>query len=387
MGWLKYIYRKKVAVNATAAGAQTNYQMQLLVGESAGAVGEDVHCEGNCVDFPNDIRFTGADGTTQHDYWVQTTTGTTPNRLATIWIEVASIPASSSVDFYMYYGMADDSGESSGDSTFVDYNMSGIVALWHMDEASWDGTPDEVEDETGSNDGVAIGGLDTIAGGKFNRCGDYDGIDDYINLTTHVGSFTGLNQGSILGWVYHEENESQTPFWLADNSLKDYFVGVYIASDTNKLHYFNRGSGHNDSWITDAAISAGWHQIVVTCDGSTTKVYIDGSLATGTWYFGSDHGYWFNDVSGLDRAYIGVGEGLTQGVKAAFTKGQIDEVQIFNRALTQAEVTAINNNYLEKMGSYYNIRKWASPAPTWGTWGGQSEQAAVGTRCYAFIIS
>ena len=43
MGWLAgYSYRKKGSVNATAAGAQTNYQKQLLVGESSGAAGEDV---------------------------------------------------------------------------------------------------------------------------------------------------------------------------------------------------------------------------------------------------------------------------------------------------------------------------------------------------------
>lgn len=119
MVWLpSYAYRKKGSAVATAAGAQTNYQKQLLVGESSGAVGEAVDCEEHCQDFPKDIRFTGADGLTKHDYWVESLTGNTPNRLATIWVEIASIPAFGDVDLYMYYGKTSDSGESNGDNTF-----------------------------------------------------------------------------------------------------------------------------------------------------------------------------------------------------------------------------------------------------------------------------
>ena len=119
MSWLSgYTYQKKCTVVATTAGAQTNYQLELKVGESSGASGEAVDCESNCQDFPNDIRFTEEDGETKHDYWIESITGTTPNQLATVIIEVASIPASGAVDFYMYYGKSSDSGESSGDNTF-----------------------------------------------------------------------------------------------------------------------------------------------------------------------------------------------------------------------------------------------------------------------------
>jgi hypothetical protein len=110
-----YTYYKKGSVIATAAGAQTNYQLELVVGESSGAAGEDVDCENHCLGFPKDIRFTKEDGITKHNYWIEKIEGTSPNRKATVWIEVASIPASGSVEFYMYYGKTSDSGESNGD--------------------------------------------------------------------------------------------------------------------------------------------------------------------------------------------------------------------------------------------------------------------------------
>jgi hypothetical protein len=120
--WLSgYTYRKQGAVNATTAGAQTNFQLKLLVGESSGATGEDVDCAGHCQDFPNDIRFTEEDGGTKYDYWVdiRSLEGVTPNRKVSVWIEVTSIPTSGSVDFYMYYGKTSDTGESNGTDTFL----------------------------------------------------------------------------------------------------------------------------------------------------------------------------------------------------------------------------------------------------------------------------
>ena len=128
-----YLYHKKGAVNATTAGAQTLYQLKLIVGESSGASGADVHCENHCLDFPNDVRFTKEDGETKHDYWVEGITGTTPNRKATVWIEVTSIPASGSVDFYMYYRKTSDSGESDGNNTFVafdDFEVTPTLNPW-----------------------------------------------------------------------------------------------------------------------------------------------------------------------------------------------------------------------------------------------------------------
>ena len=131
MTWLSgYTYRKKGSVVATTAGAQTNYQLELKVGESSGASGANVHCNNHSEDFPNDIRFTKEDGETKHDYWVESITGTTPNRLATVIIELASVPASGSVDFYMYYGKSGDSGESDGDNTFEFFDDFDSVLAW-----------------------------------------------------------------------------------------------------------------------------------------------------------------------------------------------------------------------------------------------------------------
>ena len=112
-GWLTgWSYRKQV----TITNASADYQTKILVGESSGATGEEVDCGGKCKSDFSDLRFTGSDGQTLLDYWIESITGTTPNQLATIWVQNDATPSTTG---YMYYGKADASAVSNGDNTFI----------------------------------------------------------------------------------------------------------------------------------------------------------------------------------------------------------------------------------------------------------------------------
>jgi hypothetical protein len=113
-GWS---YRKSVTLSR-ASGAVSNYQMKLLLGESSGATGEDVDCGGLCATDFDDIRFTKSDGTTVLDYWIESISGSTPNQLATIWIEFDFIDTGATT-FYMYYGNAGAAAYSNITNTFI----------------------------------------------------------------------------------------------------------------------------------------------------------------------------------------------------------------------------------------------------------------------------
>jgi hypothetical protein len=107
-GWK---YRKAI----TVTNAVASYPTKVLVGESSGATGEDVDCGAKCLTTFNDLRFTGANGTTLLPYWIESITGTTPNQLATVWVKNDATP---STTLYMYYGHAGATSLSSGTDTF-----------------------------------------------------------------------------------------------------------------------------------------------------------------------------------------------------------------------------------------------------------------------------
>jgi hypothetical protein len=118
-GWT---YRKQITI-AGQTGAGTDYQVKLLIGESSGATGEDFDVAGHSALFPTgknvsgDLRFTASDGTTLLPFWVESVSGTTPNRLATVWVKV-SADLGSNQNIYCYYG-GTTTNVSSGDNTFL----------------------------------------------------------------------------------------------------------------------------------------------------------------------------------------------------------------------------------------------------------------------------
>jgi hypothetical protein len=269
MGLAGYSFYKKGSIEATVAGAQTLYQLKLLVGESSGAVGEDVDCESHCQDFPNDIRFTAADGSTKHDYWIESVTGTTPNQLATIQIEVASIPASGAVDFYMYYGKSGDSGESNGANTFelfkgfgantelawlggqyTDFH-DGYVSQNRADngDGAWNGV--DISDgyvqadvRMVSDDGSANA---HHAGIYFRICNNGTGYDNYVFM---IDAFN--NDIELVKQVAGVETQlgivSETINYSQDYTLKAVFSGNSIICYVDGVEKIN---------ITDSSLSSG----------------------------------------------------------------------------------------------------------------------------------
>jgi YD repeat-containing protein len=128
--WLQgWTYRKAVTLSR-ASGAVTNYQMRLLVGETSGASGEDVDCNGHVQADFDDLRFITSDGGTLLDYWIESITGATPNQLATVWIKFDSIGTTPTA-FYIYYGKADATAYSNAQNTFIFFdNFSGDLSAW-----------------------------------------------------------------------------------------------------------------------------------------------------------------------------------------------------------------------------------------------------------------
>lgn len=303
MSWLSgYTYRKEGAVNATAAGAQTLYQLKLVVGESSGASGADVHCENHCLDFPNDVRFTKEDGETKHDYWVEEITGTTPNRKATVWIEVISIPASSSVDFYMYYRKASDSGESNGGNSFPEL-------FDHFDGDSFDTNKWVVY--AGSTPSVAnsIVTLDS-ATQKVHSINTWNGYSSSIVLEAKVKHYSAR----MVGLSKTSAGEVDYSYYIALNNAVDRFVAEH----------------NNDGWQGSVGLTENtWGMFKAIWTSSDIYGYEDSTLL----------GHKTSNITNCS-AWI------------YFYIYSAD----YNSAI-----------YVD----WILVRKYASPEPTWGSWGGE----------------
>jgi len=119
-------YRKSHVVQS-APGAGTDYQVRISVHQGSGTdTGHNVYLSDHCEDDFGDVRFTGSDGTTELDYWLESYTN---GNEATFWIRVADDLSSSNATVYVYYGNSGASTTSDGANTFPDSLPSG----WEVD--------------------------------------------------------------------------------------------------------------------------------------------------------------------------------------------------------------------------------------------------------------
>lgn len=247
MTWLTgWDYRQSFTVSRSV-GAVTNYQMKLLVGESAGSSGPNVHCNGLCASDFDDIRFTTVNGTTLLDYWIESTTGITPNQVATIWIEFDSI-ATIATTFYMYYGNISATATSSGVDTFPlfdDFNDGSI------DTSKWTDMGGTVE----AGGELTATATSTAAYGVASKT--FFGVNYAIRCRikpTHVGGTTYLESCSL----YDASNNQQ--------------VAVYFCqvSSTFSQKCTNLVVSYTNADLT--GVAAGVYCIVDICRNSTTDV-------------------------------------------------------------------------------------------------------------------
>lgn len=99
--------------------------------------------------------------------------------------------------------------------------------------------------------------------------------------------------------------------------------------------------------------------MVVTCDASTTKVYIDGEEIT-SWTTNTDSGNWINDIGNADYGRIG---GLYYNSTEYSFQGRLDEVTISDTARSAAWVKALYNGYFDSLMTFQpEVKVYATTA-------------------------
>lgn len=127
-------YRKAITVdNIGNASALIDYQVKVTL-NSTNFDFSKTKTDGS------DIRFTDSDEITLINYWFENYDST--EQVATIWIKVPSVPASSSKTIYLYYGNINASSTSSGRSTFslFDDFENGDTVATYQNTPTYDGS-------------------------------------------------------------------------------------------------------------------------------------------------------------------------------------------------------------------------------------------------------
>jgi len=197
----------------------------------------------------------------------------------------------------------------------------GMIAHWKFDE----GQGSIAYDSAGNNHGAVYGAQWTT--GKLDGALDFDGFNDYVDCGNNA-SLDITAKVTITVWVKTNDagNFQHNPYVAKGD--RSYAIKHYM---DNSLQFFIYDGEWKVVWFpVDSSFNGVWHHLVGTYDGSSLKLYIDGQLRNTTAHVGSiaSSGYSVNigrNAQATDRFYDGL----------------LDEVAIYNRALSASEIQGL----------------------------------------------
>jgi hypothetical protein len=227
----------------------------------------------------------------------------------------------------------------------------GLVAYWPLEAHDGAATPDA----TPFANTLTLAGAPTVGAGRFGNAFTFNGSSTYLaNLHTSDNTITGLpiyRAGSytITMWVkgpaqtarylFSEGNTTdndtllilQTGQAAANNARFD----VIIRNDAGGIP----GSLVNHVVSTNVVFDDTWHHIAWVDDRGSAKLYVDGNLDAANFNYTPAGVFTFNTtaIGTLIRAAVST---------AAIFNGQMDDIAIWERALSQAEVQQVRTSSL-----------------------------------------
>lgn len=219
-----------------------------------------------------------------------------------------------------------------------------LIAWWKADA--------DAQDSAGTNHGTFFGNATVASGGIVGgKAFLFDGEDDYVRVLDDdpldlTGDFT------IECWVKLFSNTGQEPTIVSKRHADDHEAYVLFVKADGRLTFASRAlDSQSRDWVetsTPAGVTVGndgqWTHVAVTCAGSTMKFYINGALVqTGT-----------HPARPPTFSPLTIGAGTDGSNVFGEWDGFIDELSIYDRALTAAEISSVAS--ADSMGKVIRVK-------------------------------
>ncbi len=275
----------------------------------------------------------GVDSTT----WTDTTTGTMKQSDSTL-----NIGANSGVN-YRTNGQIDEvkiyNYARTGKQVVEDMNgghpaggspVGSTIGWWKFDEGygttAHDASPSNVSGTLGSS-------VTWSTAGKYNKALSFPAnANGYVDATNSIYKFNSTNDFTISTWVNVSSVSLSSPMIVSQYSTANKFgYGLGIDQAQNKFYFSicKTNVACNSPYATATLTTGTWYQLVGVYQNQVATLYLNGvSQGSATWSQGAvsaadDKLYFGNDNSGLASRYL---------------NGLLDEIKIYNYALSPDEV-------------------------------------------------
>ncbi|MBW2979895.1 LamG domain-containing protein [Candidatus Woesearchaeota archaeon] len=205
-----------------------------------------------------------------------------------------------------------------------DIPSANLVGYW-----SFDGNADD----SSGNDNLGVAYNEAaLADGIIGQAYQFDGINDYIELPPTVNPTTAI---TVSAWV-KSDTLGYKGLWQIVSKYDAFILGTSEADSDRMCFLIHDGSDWKpDNYGTvgcyDVPNPEAWHHFAGTYDSSTEKIrlYVDGVLR-------SERDA--EDTINLDAGPIHIGHRESDSIGTNHFQGKIDEVRIYDAALTESEI-------------------------------------------------
>ena len=191
--------------------------------------------------------------------------------------------------------------------------VANCMGHWKCNESSWtqNQAGDVVDSSGNANHGEPKGSVAITASGKVANGGEFESTNasDYVEIPTSGTLEIGSSAFSLSLWIYPETVVGWDCIVEKGAGSAAINYGVWFAN-TSKIDFITAAGAYGDLYSSAALSTGTWYHIVVTWDGSTKRLWIDGvpsnavSIAgntipksdTTTFKFGNSRGgaYWYD---------------------------------------------------------------------------------------------
>jgi len=253
----------------------------------------------------------------------------------------------------------------------------GLVSYWPLDTADGGITPDA---STLANT-LTINNTPSVVPGKVGNAFAFDGT----STSPYLSASHGFTDNDLNGLpIYTSPNGYTIAMWIKGppvgpgGNANDGYIFTEgstastapifmlqtrngsVETDTNKLDVFIRTSGNatlmNHRKSSSVVFDDQWHHIAWVDSQGTAKLYVDGNLD------GTDFNYVYSPPSAFSFSTTAIAALIRTSVASTHFNGLIDEVAIWDRPLSQAEVQEVINNGIPTPIPAPALAVWQPPA-------------------------
>ncbi len=222
--------------------------------------------------------------------------------------------------------------------TVLRSSTDGLVGYWSLDQTNGIVAADSAGTNPGTLQNFSFNTNSGWVTGKFSQALQFDGVNDYVSLNSTSAVLSLTNNFAISVWIRPANAAAQgNVFFSARWQYGMSGIRLFVDQNAIVVNGIIASGGQQNRFGVGEIQNGIWSHVVVVYDKSVLHFYLNGVEKSESW---GGNQSWGGDLIMNMAGATGFG---AENQWDRFYSGAIDDLRIYNRTLTPAEIVALYN--------------------------------------------